>query len=82
MKEHAMLSFFGHPTTHCDRVTRRGFLTAGAMGVGGLTLVDLLRAEAQAGIGSSRKAVCKRRFDTVARGGAGVRLRDSVALLL
>ena len=25
---------------------------------------------------------CKRRFDTVARGGAGVRLRDSVALLL
>jgi hypothetical protein len=52
-----MLSFFGHPTTHCDRVTRRNFLTAGAIGVGGLTLVDLLRAEARAGIGSSRKAV-------------------------
>jgi uncharacterized protein (DUF1501 family) len=38
-------------------VSRRGFLTAGALGLGGLTLPNLLRAEAAAGIRSSRKSV-------------------------
>ncbi|MDB5313103.1 MAG: hypothetical protein JWO38_7305 [Gemmataceae bacterium] len=40
-----------------DRMSRRGFLTAGALGLGGLTLPQLLRAEAAAGIRSSRKSV-------------------------
>ncbi|HKB37413.1 MAG TPA: DUF1501 domain-containing protein [Gemmataceae bacterium] len=38
-------------------MSRRQFLTAGALGLGGLTLADLLRAEAAAGIQSSEKAV-------------------------
>lgn len=41
----------------CDGVARRDFLKIGAMGIGGFTLADLLRAEAKAGIGSSNKAV-------------------------
>ncbi len=40
-----------------DRMSRRGFLTAGALSLGGLTLPQLLRAEAAAGITSSRKSV-------------------------
>jgi hypothetical protein len=38
-------------------VTRRGFLTAGALGTFGLTLPQLLRAESAAGIGRSQKSV-------------------------
>jgi len=41
----------------CDGLSRRNFLKVGALGVGGLTLADLFRAEAAAGTGSSRKAV-------------------------
>lgn len=41
----------------CSGVSRRSFLKAGALGIGGLTLADLLRAEAVAGVGSSNKAV-------------------------
>ena len=41
----------------CDGVSRRGFLKLGALGIGGLTFADVLRAEAQAGIGSSQKAI-------------------------
>jgi hypothetical protein len=41
----------------CDGVSRRGFLKLGAMGVGGLTLADVLRAESEAGVGSSNKAI-------------------------
>src|SRR5271154_4237350 len=33
---------------HCDGGTRRDFLKAGVLGMGGLTLSDLLRARAQA----------------------------------
>jgi hypothetical protein len=44
-------------------VTRRGFLAAGALGIGGLTLADLLRAEAAAGIRGSRKAVINVHLD-------------------
>ena len=50
-----MFTIYGKTYRHCDKVTRRHFLTAGA--VGGLTLADLLRAEAAAGIRSSSKAV-------------------------
>lgn len=41
----------------CDGVSRRNFLKIGALGMGGLTLPQLLRAEAQAGVGRSHKAV-------------------------
>ncbi len=42
---------------YCDGVSRRSFLTIGALGFGGMTLADLLRAEDAAGVGSSHKAV-------------------------
>ena len=41
----------------CDGMTRRDAMQVGAMGVGGLTLAELLRAEAQADSGSSHKAL-------------------------
>lgn len=41
----------------CDGVSRRNFLKIGALGMGGLALPQLLRAEAAAGIRSSHKAV-------------------------
>ena len=58
-----MLTILGKEYKHCDGVTRRHFLTAGALGIGGLTLADLLRAEAQAGIRSSHKAVINIHLD-------------------
>ncbi len=42
---------------YCDGVSRRQFLRLGALGMGGLCLPDLLRAEASAGVGSSHKSV-------------------------
>ncbi len=44
-------------SSFCDGLSRRNFLKVGAMGVGGLTLADLLRAEAAAGTRSSNKAL-------------------------
>jgi hypothetical protein len=41
----------------CDGVTRRDFLTAGGMLLGGLSLPQLLRAEAEQGSTSSHKAL-------------------------
>ena len=58
-----MLKFVGHEYRHCDGVTRRQFLTAGGLTMGGLSLADLLRAEASAGIGSSNKAVINVHLD-------------------
>lgn len=58
-----MLTLPGRRVRHCDGITRRELLTAGAMGLGGLTLADLLRAEAAAGIGSSHKAVINIHLD-------------------
>jgi uncharacterized protein (DUF1501 family) len=58
-----MFTFFGKPYRHCDGVNRRQFLVAGALGLGGLTLADLLRAEAAAGIRSSNKAVINIHLD-------------------
>jgi hypothetical protein len=58
-----MLTINGSPYRHCDGVTRRGFLTAGALGFAGLTLADLLRAEAAAGVRSSHKAVINVHLD-------------------
>lgn len=44
-------------------LSRRSFLTAGALGVAGLTLTDLLQAEAAAGIRGSQKAVINIHLD-------------------
>jgi hypothetical protein len=41
-----MLTFWGRRHRFCDRIDRRDFLRVGALGMGGLTLADLLRAEA------------------------------------
>jgi hypothetical protein len=46
----------GTKSRFCDGVSRRSFLRIGAMGIGGLTLANLLRAEAAQG-GSSHKAL-------------------------
>ncbi|MAV35725.1 MAG: hypothetical protein CMJ59_09725 [Planctomycetaceae bacterium] len=58
-----MLSILGPAFRHCDGMTRRHFLTAGALGAGGLTLVDLLRGEAQSGIGASERAIINIHLD-------------------
>jgi hypothetical protein len=58
-----MFTLFGKPYRHCDGITRRHFLTAGALGLGGLTLADVLRAEAAAGKGTSNKAVINIHLD-------------------
>jgi Protein of unknown function (DUF1501) len=42
---------------YCDGVTRRDFLKIGGLALGGLSLPQLLTAEAQAGISRSHKAV-------------------------
>ena len=61
MYQRQMFPIHGSPVRHCDRVSRRSFLRAGALGVGGLTLADLLRAEAATG--SSRRAVINIHLD-------------------
>ena len=50
-----MLTIHGKAYRHCDGLQRREFLTAGALAFGGLTLADLLRAEAARGTGASEK---------------------------
>ena len=55
-----MLTIFGRPekkSGFCDGVSRRGFLTIGGAAMGGLALSQILAMEAQAGIGSSHKAI-------------------------
>lgn len=55
-----MLTILGRSdrgSSSCDRVTRRDFLQIGGMALGGLTLPQLLAAEAQAGVGRSHKAI-------------------------
>ena len=58
-----MFTLSGRSVRHCDGISRRGFLSAGAMGLGGLTLADLLRAENAAGVGSSHKAIINIHLD-------------------
>ncbi len=41
----------------CDGISRRGFLKIGGLALGGMTLTDVLAAEAQAGIRSNHKAI-------------------------
>src|SRR5690242_8990552 len=52
-----MLTLFGGQSMFCDGISRRNFLKIGALGLGGLTLPQLLEAEAVSGIGRSHKAV-------------------------
>src|SRR5262245_49709844 len=52
--EDAMLTILGPRQPFCDRVTRRNFLRIGGLAVGGLTLADVLRAEAKGAPGSRR----------------------------
>jgi Protein of unknown function (DUF1501) len=55
-----MLNILGRPDrnrTHCDGLSRRGFLKIGGMAAGGLSLAQLLEAEAKAGVGSSHRAI-------------------------
>jgi len=44
-----MLTFLGRSRRFCDGISRRDFLRVGALSVGGLTMADLLRGEAQGG---------------------------------
>ncbi len=54
-----MLTIFGDGHKYCDGVSRRDFLRIGAAGFGGLTLTNLLRAEAAlpSGLSSQNKAI-------------------------
>src|SRR5258708_17947257 len=52
-----MLTIYGNKSRFCDGISRRNFLKVGSLALGGLTLSQLLRAEAQAGIRKSHKAV-------------------------
>ncbi len=52
-----MLIINGAQRRYCDRLSRRSFLQIGGLAVGGLTLADVLRAEAQAGASPSRKSI-------------------------
>ena len=52
-----MLTIYGPKQRFCDGISRRNFLKIGALGLGGLTLPQLLQAEAQSGIRLSHKAV-------------------------
>lgn len=52
-----MLTVRGTSHQFCDGISRRNFLRIGALGLGGLALPQLLRAEAQSGVRASHKAV-------------------------
>src|SRR4051794_22250300 len=54
-----MLTIFGGRARDCDGVTRRSFLQAGVLGLGGLTLPGLLRirAEGATAVASERRSV-------------------------
>lgn len=58
-----MLTLLGKAFRHCDGITRRDVVRIGSLGVGGLTLAGLLRNEARAGIGASRKAIINVHLD-------------------
>lgn len=52
-----MLTIYGSKQRFCDGISRRNFLKIGALGLGGLTLPQLLQAESASGIRRSHKAV-------------------------
>ena len=52
-----MLTILGQRHRFCDNVSRRNFLKIGALGMGGMALPQLLRAEAASGQRPSHKAI-------------------------
>jgi hypothetical protein len=53
-----MLTIFGPKSSRfCDGVSRRDFLRIGGLALGGLSMPQILRAEAQSGVRKSHKAV-------------------------
>lgn len=52
-----MLNLLGQKHKFCDGIPRRNFLQIGSLAMGGLTLPQVLEAEAASGVGSSHKAV-------------------------
>ncbi len=46
-----MLTFLGRRRRFCDGISRRDFLRVGALSVGGLSMADLFRQPARAGVG-------------------------------
>ena len=52
-----MLTVLGQPGRYCDGQSRRSFLQVGALGVGGLTLAGLMRAEAASGKKSHKSII-------------------------
>ncbi len=52
-----MLPIYAKPARLCRGWTRREVLTIGSLGLGGLALADLLRAESAQGVAGSRKAI-------------------------
>ena len=52
-----MLTILGRPQRLCDQASRRDFLKIGGLALGGLSLPQILRAEAHAGITRSHKSV-------------------------
>ena len=52
-----MLSLFGKPKRYCDGLTRRSFLKIGALGMGGVALPQILRAESASGLKRSHKSI-------------------------
>ena len=52
-----MLTIWGKGQTFCDKIRRREFLRVGALGLGGLTLADLLRQDAKGVESVRRKSV-------------------------
>src|SRR5204863_6435155 len=52
-----MLTILGPRQRLCDKASRRDFLKIGGLALGGLSLPQILRAEAEAGISRSHKAI-------------------------
>src|SRR6516165_8164444 len=52
-----MLTILGGRQRFCDGLSRRAFLQVGGLALGGLSLPQILRAEEQAGVTRSHKAV-------------------------
>jgi hypothetical protein len=52
-----MLTFWGPRRNFCDGISRRDFLRVGALGLGGLTLADMLRLQAASGKRGKARAV-------------------------
>ena len=52
-----MLTIYGANNRMCDGISRRNFIQIGALGMGGLTMPQLLQAEKNSTLGKSGKAI-------------------------